>query len=338
MKLMRTQHLLAFCLLGLLTLAGCNTSIVEKRATGLPYEVLVVMDKTDWNSEAGDMVKAQLTSPVPGLPQPEASMRITYSPKETFDGLLRYVRNILIVDIDATKYTQVSLSKSKDEWATGQEVIKLSSPSSEELVTYLTLNEADIVNHFSKIEKERRVAILKKNYSQLAMDKVQEKFNIRLCAPDDMTYFKDTTDFLWVSNNAKTGRIDLLVYSFPYTDANTFTEDYLVAKRDSVLKVNLPGAFPNSYMATETRVGLSYEPITLNNRYCGVLRGLWKMVGDKMGGPFVSHAFLDERTQRIVVTEGLVYAPETMKRNLIRKIEAALYTVNIPKPVVARAY
>ena len=63
MKLMRTQHLLAFCLLGLLTLAGCNTSIVEKRATGLPYEVLVVMDKTDWNSEAGDMVKAQLTSP-----------------------------------------------------------------------------------------------------------------------------------------------------------------------------------------------------------------------------------------------------------------------------------
>lgn len=335
---MRTQHLFTFCLLGLLTLVSCNTSIVEKRATGLPYEVLVVMNKTDWASEAGEMVKAQLASPVRGLPQVEASMRITYVPGESFNGLLKYVRNILIVDIDATKYTKVSLNKSKDEWATGQEVMRLSSPSSEELVTYLTLNESDMVNHFSKIERERRVAILKKNYSQLAMDKVQEKFGIRINAPNDMTYFKDTTDFLWVSNNANTGRVDLLVYSFPYTDANTFTEDYLAAKRDSVLKENLPGAFPNSYMATERRAALSYEPITLNNQYCGVLRGLWKMVGDKMGGPFVSHALLDESAQRVVVTEGLVFAPETTKRNLIRKIEAALYTVHLPKPGDTQAY
>lgn len=148
-------------------------------------------------------------------------------------------------------------------------------------------------------------------------------------APEDMTYYKDTTDFLWVSNNANTGRTELLVYSFPYTDANTFTEEYLVAKRDSVLKVNLPGAFPGSYMATETRAALSYEPITLNNQYCGVLRGLWKMVGDKMGGPFVSHAFLDEKNQRVIVAEGLVFAPETTKRNYIRKIEAALHTARL---------
>ena len=183
------------------------------------------------------------------------------------------------------------------------------------------------MNHFCSIEKERRVAILKEHYSKLAMDKVQEKFNISLHAPEDMTYYKDTTDFLWVSNNANTGRVDLLVYSFPYTDENTFTEEYLVAKRDSVLKCNLPGAFPNSYMATETRAGLTYEPIMLNEKYCGVLRGLWKMVGDKMGGPFVSHAFLDTKKQRVIVTEGLVFAPETNKRNYIRKIEAALHTV-----------
>lgn len=335
---MRTQHLITLFLLGLLTLTGCNTSIVEKRATGLPYEVLVVMTKEVNDSEVGELVRAQLNTPVAGLPQIEPSMRITYAPVETFNGLLRYVRNILLVDIDPAKYTTVSMKTSKDEWATNQEVIKLNAPSTEELVTYLLFHDSDIVNLFSKVERERRVAILKKDYSQLAMDKVNEKFGIRLHAPNDMTYYKDTTDFLWVSNNAKTGRVDLLVYSFPYTDENTFTEDYLVAKRDSVLKVNLPGAFPDSYMATERRAALSYEPITLDNQYCGVLRGLWKMVGDKMGGPFVSHAFLDERSQRIVVTEGLVFAPETTKRNLIRKIEAALYTVNIPKPQVVQAY
>lgn len=335
---MRTQHLFAFFMLSLLALTACNSSIVEKRATGLPYEVLVVLTKEISNSEVGDLVKAQLSSPVPGLPQEEPSMRITSVPVETFNGLLKYVRNILVVDIDPTKYTMVSLNTYKDEWATGQEVIRLSAPSTEELVTYLTLHDSDIVNQFCKVERERRVAILKKHYSQLAMDKVKEKFDIQLYAPSDMTYYKDTTDFLWVSNNANTGRVDLLVYSFPYTDANTFTEDYLANKRDSVLKANLPGAFPGSYMATERRAALSYEPITLSNQYCGVLRGLWKMVGDKMGGPFVSHAYLDERTQRIIVTEGLVYAPETTKRNLIRRIESALHTVQIPKPIVVQAY
>ena len=60
------------------------------------------------------------------------------------------------------------------------------------------------------------------------------------------------------------------------------------------------------------------------------MRGLWKMVGDMMGGPFVSHARLDEKNQRVVVAEGFVYAPETDKRNFIRRIEAALYTLRLP--------
>lgn len=326
---MRTQHLFTFYLVGLLTLVSCNSSIVEKRATGLPYEILVVMTKEIGDSEVGQLVKEQLNSPVAGLPQPESAMRVTFVPTQTFNGLLRYVRNILIVDIDPAKYTMVSLNGYKDEWAKGQELIKLNAPSVQELVTYLTLHDSDIVNHFCKIEKDRRVAILKERFSQLAMDKVQEKFGLCLHVPEDMTYYKDTTDFLWVSNNANTGRVDLIVYSFPYTDENTFTKDYLVAKRDSVLKENLPGSFPDSYMATETRVELTYEAIMLNEKYCGVLRGLWKMVGDKMGGPFVSHAFLDTKKQRVIVTEGLVYAPETTKRNYIRRIESALYTARL---------
>ena len=55
--------------------------------------------------------------------------------------------------------------------------------------------------------------------------------------------------------------MDLIVYTFPYTDPNTFTEEYLVAKRDSVLKANLPGSFPGSYMQTEMRAGVEYTPI-----------------------------------------------------------------------------
>ncbi len=326
---MRTKLFTTGLIMGLFLLVGCDSSIVRKRATGLPYEVVVVMSQEVGQSEVGELIKEQLNSIVPGLPQAESSMRVTFVPEKSFDGLLMYVRNILIVDINPSKYTIVSVNQAKDEWADNQEVVRLSAPSIEEMVTYLTLHDRDIVNHFSLAERERQIAVLKKYYSTLAMEKIQEKFNLSLHAPEDMTYYRDTTNFLWFSNNAATGRIDLMVYSFPYTDANTFTEEYLVAKRDSVLKANLPGAFPNSYVTTEKRAGVTFEPITLNNKYCGTLRGLWKMVGDKMGGPFVSHAFLDQLGQRVIVTEGFVYAPEMEKRNLIRRIEAALYTAQL---------
>ena len=44
----------------------------------------------------------------------------------------------------------------------------------------------------------------------------------------------------------------------------------------------------------------SYEPITYRGEYRGVLRGLWRMEGDKMGGPFVSHALLDKKKGRVI--------------------------------------
>ena len=75
---------------------------------------------------------------------------------------------------------------------------------------------------------------------------------------------------------------------------------------------------------------LEYTPITLNGKYCGVMRGLWRMQGDMMGGPFVSHTRLDEKNHRVVVAEGFVYAPETDKRNFMRRIEAALFTLRLP--------
>ena len=97
--------------------------------------------------------------------------------------------------------------------------------------------------------------------------------------------------------------------------------------RDSVVRRNVPGSFPNSYMKTERRFELSYELITYRGEYRGVLRGLWRMEGDKMGGPFVSHALLDKKKGRVIVAESFVYAPESKKANLIRRMEAALFTL-----------
>ncbi|RHJ95327.1 DUF4837 family protein [Parabacteroides bouchesdurhonensis] len=332
-------HLFIVSLMLLVLFGACNSGSVMTNATGLAYEVVVTMDQKDWKGEAGELIKADLGSPVPGLPQVEPSLRITYVQPHDFNGLLKYVRNILIVKIDPSVYSKVSLSYEYDVWAKGQVVLTMKAPDAAAIVEYLKANKDKLANFFVDVEINRAIAQLEKKYSSVVMEQLESKHDLMLNAPENMTYYKDTTDFFWASNNANTGRTDLVVYTFPYTDPNTFTADYLVAKRDSVLKANLPGAFPDSYMATETRGGIQYTPITINGKYCGVLRGLWRMEGDMMGGPFVSHVRLDEKNNRVVVAEGFVFAPETNKRNFIRRIEAALYTLRLPgefdKPVSA---
>ncbi|MCD8270286.1 MAG: DUF4837 family protein [Parabacteroides sp.] len=334
---MKKISLLISLFMFLVLLEACSSGPVGKRATGLAYEVVVVMKKANWDGPSGKAVKQELTSDVPGLPQSEPALKITYVDPSQFDGLLTYARNILIVNIDPSIYTKVSVTYEKDRWAKGQVVVNLNAPSAEELEAYIHEYPKTLVDFFVKAEMNRAIGQLQKDYSTVVMDNLKNNHDLMLNAPANMTYYRDTTDFFWASNNANTGRTDLIVYTFPYTDPNTFTAEYLIAKRDSVLKENLPGAFSESHMATETRAEVTYTPITVNGQYCGVMRGLWKMVGDMMGGPFVSHVRLDEKNNRVVVAEGFVFAPETDKRNFIRRIEAALYTLRLPgefdKPV-----
>lgn len=314
----------------LLLMEACSSGPIVTRATGLAYEVVVVMKRADWDGPSGQAIKKELTSDVPGLPQSEPVLKITYVEPSQFDGLLTYVRNILIVNINPSIYTKVSTNYEKDRWAKGQVVVNLNAPSAEAIEAYVKEHPKSLVDFFVKAEMNRAIEQLQKDYSTVVMDNLKNNHDLMLNAPANMTYYRDTTDFFWASNNANTGRTDLIVYTFPYTDPETFTAEYLIAKRDSVLKENLPGSFPESHMATETRAEVTYTPITVNGKYTGVMRGLWKMVGDMMGGPFVSHVRLDEKNNRVVVAEGFVFAPETDKRNFIRRIEAALHTLRLP--------
>ena len=71
--------------------------------------------------------------------------------------------------------------------------------------------------------------------------------------------------------------------------------------------------------------------VTVRGEYALEARGLWYMENDMMGGPFVSHARVDRPNGRVVVVEAFVYAPKDKKRDMMRQLEAALYTLNLPQ-------
>ena len=96
------------------------------------------------------------------------------------------------------------------------------------------------------------------------------------------------------------------------------------------MKVNIPGSNEGQYMQTEAEY-VNVKDFVVRGEYAFEARGLWYMKNDMMGGPFVSHVRVDRPNGRIVVVEAFVYAPEKKKRDLIRKMEASLYTLNLPQ-------
>jgi hypothetical protein len=57
------------------------------------------------------------------------------------------------------------------------------------------------------------------------------------------------------------------------------------------------------------------------------MRGVWSVEHDFMGGPFISYTFVDPRNNQILTLMGYVYHPNKKKRNLLRQLEAIIYSV-----------
>ncbi|NMA73576.1 MAG: DUF4837 family protein [Bacteroidales bacterium] len=318
-------------ILPLLLLLGCKSKggIFTPTASGRPYEVLVVVDHDLWERPAGRALYNALDTDVPGLPQAESSFYIMYSSPKDYDSTLKLLRNILIVDIQPDRYTQAKFSYSNNVYAYPQVIVNIQAPSEKEFEEFVNENKQVIVDFLTRVEMNRQIAILEQKHSQLVNETVRSIFDCEVWVPGELNATKTGEDFFWVGTNKATGDQNLIIYSYPYKDKDTFTAEYFINKRDSVMKVNVPGARPGMYMSTET-IGLTTRDIEVQNKYAMETRGLWKVKGDFMGGPFVAHTRVDEKNQRIITAEVFVYAPDKLKRNLTRQIEASLYTLRLP--------
>lgn len=311
-------------------LCSCQQTDFMPNASGRPYEVLVVMDSVDWNAPHGRALFNVLDTDVPMLPQSERSFRISRTEKKDFDRILNIFRNIIIVNIDKTQFTRTKMKFARNKYAMDQIVLTINSPSDEEFQKFCTEHRQDIVDFLTKMEMNRLIKELKKKNSKVTRELAKEIFECEVNAPIELTSFKRGKDFLWTSNNTPTGMMSIVMYSFPYEGPHIFNKQYLVNKRDSVMKVNLPGEKPGMYMATDTLCTM-VKPINVHGEYAMEMRGLWYMENDCMGGPYVSHHRVDTEKGKVIVIEGFVYAPEKMKRGLIRRLEGSLYTLKLPE-------
>lgn len=326
---MKTINLLLIVVLSLITLTSCDGKGSFLNASSAANEVLVVMEKNQWEGETGKALLDVLNSPVKGLPQREPNFRILHVTPDNFTSTFKMARNIVTPDISSI-YSAPKLSSELDKYAYGQVILTVKAPDTTTFISFLNENSESIIDYIVNKELERQAQWLIKD-SDATPSVIKQAFGINIYYPKGLSNIQEYPNFYWATNNAPRARRDIIIYQFPYTSETIFEKDSLIAKRNEVLGEYIKGDF-NSKMSTAINdFGPQYRKLEYDGLFRAELRGLWEMTTDMMGGPFVMQAFVNEKTNMVIVVEALVFAPERDKRNLMRGMEASLYTISIPE-------
>lgn len=329
---MKKIALLIFSVI-LVACSGDSPTIFKPSSSGLPYEVLVVCNDDFWEAESGRALFDVLDTDVPAMPQSERSFRISQIEPSTYKSMFKMMRNIIEVKIDKSLYTQTKFKFNRDKYSTPQMIMTIQSPSAKDFQEYVSEHGQTIIDFFTSAEMNRELQHLQKqqNHNTAFLDSIKAKFNCELLIPADIMGVKSGKDFLWASDisNSNNSIMNFVVYSYPYTGADDFKLENFLHMRDSILKVNIPGNRPDRYMTTEHEF-VTIKEVEFRERYMQEVRGLWAMENDMMGGPFVSHGVVDEVNNRVIMVEAFVFAPNRKKGDLMRKLEAALFSLRLP--------
>lgn len=314
--------------------SGGTGGFLQPSSTGVPYEILIVSDPENFQNGVVDAAFQVMDDDIPGLPQPESAFRVSKVTTPKFVRTLRLCRNILIVNVDRT-YTQPKMKFSRNVYASPQMVMTIQAPDERTFIDYMNTNGRTVVDFFTKAEMNREIELLRKKHNVSVEERVMNLFGCDVWIPEELNKTKVGQRFFWATTDRGQRDMSFVIYSYPYKDTDTFTPEYFLNMRDSVMQANIPGPRDGQYMQT-ARSFVTVTDSEVHGEYAQIARGLWEMKDYDMGGPFVSVGRVDEKNGSVVVAEAFVYAPGDMKKNLIRRMEAALYTLQLPDEIDER--
>ncbi|MFW5757054.1 MAG: DUF4837 family protein [Bacteroidota bacterium] len=326
------KNLISLLLLAILLSCNNNERSKKPSATGKAGELLVVTPENKWTGMAGNLIRENFASPVPMLPQVEPNFNIIQIKNEEFVKLFETHRNLLFVDFDET-IEKAKIEIQRNVWSYPQMVIRVTVPDENTLERLLDKNQEQFVGLYNENERERMINAYNRMLNHQAKKWVKENLDLKISVPEGYFIAKQTPQFVWLRQTGTREDLDLglLISVLPYKDPEKdFNHETIWARRDSLTKKHIPGTFPDSYMTTYADIPPLFREINFNGNYAVEARGLWKVQGDFMGGPFINVTFVDEQQSRIINIDGFVYAPGFEKRDYLRQVEALMYSVMIP--------
>lgn len=326
------KRFLSYAIIALMALAITSCSSEKRKKALLPNisghagEVIVVIDKGDWEGAVGTTLRDTLGQDCKFLPQREPLYSLVNVIPSGFTNMFQIHRNIIVVNIK-NDVTEPGVKLRQDIWAKPQIVISIDAKSSAEAVELIKDNSRLIISALEQAERDRLIANHKRYEERSLAEVVTKMIGGSPHFPSGYKLKKQTENFIWISYDIQYVTQGILIYKYPVVEGeNMMSLDNILAENSEMLKANVPGMFEGTYMMTSEFARPSIEYMKFRGRDFAELRGFWEVYNDYMGGPFVAQAFYSKDGKYMIFMEGFVYAPKYDKRTYLRQVESILYS------------
>lgn len=335
---------------------GCEGDYRQK-ARGSFGQVVVLMDSTQFDSETAEALRdtyGEWVQTIPGKPprfdlsfrdfntdsQLEELKRyrnlIVAAPINDSTNVSRFIRALLSDEVER----QVSDGESfafplRDQWYRDQWVMILSATSDSALAEQIKNSRQTLTDNLMEKELERWTEEVYDRGEQFALeDSLWENHGWKIRIQHDWEKNIDTT----YMHNGEKNHFLTMRRPLPNNDRwfwawwkdveniNEVDNDWINAKRDSLMKKWIRGSRDSSYVTTEYRREVNTSSFTYNEDLAYETLGTWRMTNDAMGGPFTNMTIYDDESGRLFMLEFGQFAPKYNKRRFVRQFRAMLRT------------
>jgi len=293
---------------------------------------VITNSKSMWESALGDTIRSFFGQYQLCLPQAEPMFEMYNIPEAAINKTFKALHAIFIVDINPG-FKEPLLEAKKDLWSKPQLVIKITAPDEESFYKMFRERKAGFLEAYIDLEILRTNTFFKMAKDHSLEAKLNNKFGFNIDIPGGFAVAYEDDNFIWLRQTMHKVKQDaemgIIVYKFPYSDTTAFIKKNILDLRDTLTYNFVPGPSEGSYMAISRDIvpPLSWRKGDYVTDFAVETRGLWKVVNDFMGGPFINYTFTDPDNQYVIMLDGYVYNPNGLKRNFVRQLEAIFHTL-----------
>ncbi len=309
-------------------LASCGDSSLTRtlpNVSGSAGDVMAVIDKALWNGAAGKALREEVAPVLIGLPQQEPAFDLQPVNPDGFRDILVSHRNIIIAAIDGSR-SEPAVTYERNRWAETQLVIRVTAPDTASLAGCISKNAEAIRQHINDAERQRLTAWLTGSAGRERSTVRSGKSAYEIIMPAGYRTDYTREGLMIISAETQATTQSVIVSVGERTPARIGCIE-LADLTEKVTSAAIKGPDGGSFMVIEKQTTVSCRSFRRNDTDYIEMRGLWTLEGGFMGGPFISYAFIDPETSRAVTVIGFVYAPREEKRELLRQVEALMYTL-----------
>ncbi len=328
------RYALYFCLALSLLLVSCKDAPSDKEeqpqlilpsSSGSVNHLAIVIDDSLWKGDVGEVLREELTAPVPGLPQEEPLFSLSHLPTKTFSGFTK--RSRIFVQVKPSKHPEFKIAQ--DTFAAPQTGVFISAPTTKQVKALIKKNAKKMIRAL----KAREILATQNRIenSLLKTDILKKEFGITMNIPTAYRYAVQKDGFVWIRRDIPHGSMEILVYELPLSAIST--QDTAVVKdiikeRDSIGKKYIPGPREGTYMITEK----AYMPFLFHTKVDGhpayLTMGNWTVKDAFMAGPFVNYVIRDKANNRYLAVDGFVFKPQApTKRDNMFELKAIFESI-----------